>query len=364
MNNNAVPDGTARPYDFLRKHHLFAVTAVVMAMAAVAIYLPRHYTLSTDDAYVQSDSVAVVAKVGGYVTALHVDDNSRFDKDQLLAQIDPRDYDVAVQNAQAEVLSAKAAQAVADQQAREQASVIGEARAALSGDRANTAFASQQVERYQRLSSSGAGSAERAQQALSEQAQRQAELQRDVARLASTESHATVLSSQRAQADALLAKAIATLAKAQLDLSHTRIRATFPGTVANRTAVTGTYVQPGQALFTAVPDSRYVIANFKETDVSRIHPGQAVSVTSDAIPGEGFAGHVDSIQRGTGSNFALLPPENATGNFVKIVQRVPVKIVFDGTSSELRRLSAGMSVEPHVVLRDPPAWLVGWVLRP
>ena len=353
----------AEPRVAIRKAHLFAGTAVLLAVTATLMYLPRHYALSTDDAFVQSDSVAVVAKVGGYVTALSVDDNSRFDKDQLLAQIDSRDYDVAVQNAQADVESAKAAQAVADKQVLEQSDLIAEARAALSGDRANVEFAGHQVQRYQQLVSSGAGSVERAQQSQSEQAQRQAELQRDVAKLAATESHVAVLASQSSQAHATVAKAQATLAKAQLDLSYTRIRAVFPGTVANKTAVVGSYVQPGQQLFTAVPEKQYVVANFKETEVARIHPGQAVRILSDAVPGRSFTGHVDSIQRGTGSNFALLPPENATGNFVKIVQRVPVKIVFDESSSNLHLLTAGMSVEPHVVLGEPPAWLAAWVLR-
>ena len=127
--------------------------------------------------------------------------------------------------------------------------------------------------------------------------------------------------------------------------------------MANRTVQVGDFVQPGQTLFSAVPNETYIIANFKETQLAHMRVGQSVSVRVDALSGEELHGHIDSFQRGTGSNFALLPPENATGNFVKVVQRVPVKIVLDGPAEALRMISPGMSVEATVTLTPPPAWL-------
>jgi len=145
--------------------------------------------------------------------------------------------------------------------------------------------------------------------------------------------------------------------QAQLNLSYTKISAAEAGSVANKTVEVGNYVQPGQVLLSIVPDTLYVTANFEETQLTRVRPGQRTTIRVDAFPGLRLEGRVDSLQRGTGSQFALLPPENATGNFVKVVQRVPVKITFNEPGEALHWISPGMSVEARIFTADPPAWL-------
>ena len=142
-----------------------------------------------------------------------------------------------------------------------------------------------------------------------------------------------------------------------LNLSYTKIYAPVSGTVANRTVQVGNFVQPGQTLFSAVPNEVYVIANFKETQLTHMRVGQKVDITVDAFPGLKLHGHINSFQRGTGSYFALLPPENATGNFVKVVQRVPVKILLDDADPKTHLIAPGMSVEATVITKTPPGWL-------
>jgi membrane fusion protein (multidrug efflux system) len=198
---------------------------------------------------------------------------------------------------------------------------------------------------------------ERLQQAQSDIGQHQAALERDLAALVAAHAHVAVLDTRRLQAKAAVEHQTAALAQARLNLSYTKIYATEDGTVANKTVEVGNFVQLGQVLFSAVPTFRYVTANYKETQLTHVERGQSVIVHVDAYPSPSLRGHVDSIQRGTGSEFALLPPENATGNFVKVVQRVPVKIVFDEPPAALKMASPGMSVETTVRIADPPAWL-------
>jgi membrane fusion protein (multidrug efflux system) len=311
----------------------------------------------TDDAYVQADTVAVMPKVAGYLTALHVTDNSRFTANQLLVEIDPRDFQVAVHSAESNLQSAQAAKANVLEQLDEQTHLIAAAQATVESDRAILQFAQQQLARYGTLAKAGAGTEERLQQAESDIGQNKATLDHDQAALAAAQAHVGVLQSQAVQADATIEREDAALAQARLNLSYTKISAVADGTVANRTVQVGDFVQPGQTLFSAVPTETYIIANFKETQLARMRVGQSVSVRVDALSGEKLHGHIDSFQRGTGSNFALLPPENATGNFVKIVQRVPVKIILDGPAEALHMISPGMSVEATVTLASPPNWL-------
>jgi membrane fusion protein (multidrug efflux system) len=338
-----------------RKIPLWLIVAALSFLSVAAyLYIPSLYVIETDDAYVQTDTVSVVPKVAAYVTSLYVTDNSRFSAGQLLVQLDPRDFQVAVKSAAAHVRSAQAALANAQAQLAEQALVIAADKADVQGDEATLTFAQQQLVRFGILAKDEAGSMESYQQAQADIGQRQATLQKDNATLAAAETQTDVLQTQILQAQANVAVAEAGLAKAKLNLSYTRIYADISGTVANRTVQVGNFVQPGQTLLAAVPKDVYIIANYKETQLTHIKPGQPVSITVDAFPGLRLHGHVDSIQRGTGSNFALLPPENATGNFVKIVQRVPVKIVLDQTQQNKAFLAPGMSVETDVTIDRPP----------
>jgi membrane fusion protein, multidrug efflux system len=334
-----------------------AIGAALIAAAAY-IYVPSLYFVETDDASLQADTVAVMPKVAAYVSALYITDNSTFSVGQLLVQLDPRDYQAALNIAAAKLQSAQAAETTAESQLAEQSQVIASDEANLLGDRGRLTFASQQLARFTRLASQGAAATEEAQQAQSDITQRQAVLERDTATLAAARAQSGVLQSHLEVAKANVIRAQAALDQAKLNLSYTKIYATMAGTVASRSVQKGDFVQPGQTLFSAVPNRVYAIANFKETQLTHMRAGQPVTIHVDAFPNHVLHGHIDSFQRGTGSNFALLPPENATGNFVKVVQRVPVKILiddFDGIPGSM--IGPGMSVEATVTIRRPSQWL-------
>jgi membrane fusion protein, multidrug efflux system len=337
----------------------FWVTGIAgsLALAAAYISVPQFYIERTNDAYVQADTVSVVPKVAGYVTSLHVNDNSRFKANDLLVEIDPRDFEVAVKIAEANLESAQAAKANVTEQFGEQDHIVAAAQATIASDRAMLQFSQQQFDRYNDLEQRGAGTEQRQQEAVSDVGQKKAALDRDRASLAAAQAEIRVLQSRDQQANATISLQQAELDQAKLNLSYAKIFASADGSVANRTVQVGNFVQPGQTLFAAVPTEAYIIANFKETQLEHMRVGQRVRVRIDAFPNRHLDGHVDSFQRGTGSNFALLPPENATGNFVKVVQRIPVKIVIDGPADALLAISPGMSVEPTVTITSPPRWL-------
>jgi membrane fusion protein, multidrug efflux system len=322
--------------------------AAGVVIVAIALTIPSRFEARTDDAYVEGDIVTVAPKVPGYVTRLDVDDNAHFTAGQELLQIDVRDYRNAVASAEADLQNAVAARADVASLLAQQTHIIASARATLPGDRAQLLFAGQQVGRYGPLAQGGYGSVEHLQQVQADHGVRASALEKDEADLATAQSQTAVLKTRLDEADADIARRKALLDQARLNLAYTRITANFDGTVANRIVRAGDYVQPGQALLSEVPSRVYVIANYKETQLKRMRVGQAVSIHVDSVPNVRFRGHIDSFQRGTGSRFALLPPENATGNFVKVVQRVPVKILFDEPTEHLRRLAPGMSVETTV----------------
>jgi membrane fusion protein, multidrug efflux system len=347
----------AQAHQSRRSLAVLALAAVALIGTALYIYVPRLFAVETDDAYVDAHTVSVVPKVAAYVTALHVNDNSKVAAGELLVELDPRDFQVAVDSAAADLAGAEATTANIAAQLREQQPLIAQAAAVLEGDRATLEFAQQQLERFRSLSTLGAGSKERFQQAQSDIGERQAALRRDVAALDAARAHLTVLETMQHQAEAAVEHQKAALAQAQLNLSYTKIYAVEAGTVANKTVQVGNFVQPGQLLFSMVPETLYVTANYKETQLTDVRPGQPATIRVDAFPALRLHGHVDSIQRGTGAQFALLPPENATGNFVKVVQRVPVKITFDDPGEALRWVSPGMSVETAIRFAEPPRWL-------
>jgi membrane fusion protein (multidrug efflux system) len=340
-----------------RRSLVLVAAAAALVAAALYIYVPRLFGVATDDAYVDAHVVSVVPKVSAYVVALHVDDNTNVRAGELLVDLDPRDFEVAVASAVADLASAEASAANIEAQTTEQQALIAQSEATLEGDRAVVAFAQQQLARYTNLANSGVGSVERLQQAQSDIGERKAVLERDRAAVEAARTHLAVLETARRQADANIERQRAALDQARLNLSYTQISAPVNGTIANKTVQVGNFVQPGQILFSMVPDQLYVTANFKETQLTNVRPGQSAVVRVDAFPGLRLSGRVDSMQRGTGAQFALLPPENATGNFVKVVQRVPVKIILDDPGEALRYISPGMSVEATIHFAKPPRWL-------
>ena len=286
-----------------RRHSVLALClgAIVLGGVGFYLYVPGLYVVSTNDAYIDAHIVSVVPKVAAYVSALHVNDNSKFVTGKLLAELDPRDFLVAVDSAKADLESAKANASNIETQKIEQQAVIAQNAATVTGDQSALDFSKQELQRYGSLAHSGFGSDQRYQQAQSDIGQKQAILQRDGALLEASRAHLAVLETQHQQTLAAIDRQEAALSQAQLNLSYTKIYATAPGSVANKTTEVGNFVQPGQVLFSAVPDALYVTANYKETELTNVRPGQAVTIRVDAFPSSRLQGHVDSIQRGTGA---------------------------------------------------------------
>jgi membrane fusion protein (multidrug efflux system) len=315
--------------------------------------LVGQYFISTDDAYVAADSSLIAAKVSGYVTAVAVREDQPVRAGDLLASIDARDYQTALDEARADALAAQAA--IADDQAglALQQAKIAAAQAALDGDKARLAFAGQNQRRYEKLSNTGASPIQSSDQANTDLATARASLAADDANLLGANREVDVLNAELAQANASLAQSQARAQQAALDLGHTQIRAPVDGIVGNKTVAVGNYVQTGTEIMAVVPIGQvYVIANYKETQITNIAAGQHVTLSVDAYPGLKVTGTVDSVAPASGQEFALLPPDNATGNFTKIVQRVPVKIDLDLTPDIIGKLRPGMSVEPSIDTRS------------
>ena len=273
-----------------------AMAALVVATIAGAYYYG--YAMShesTDDAFIEGDVIPISPKVASHVARVYVTDNQQVRAGDLLVELDPRDYEATLAQAKANVAAAQAQAVLAQADAR----------------------------RFEELLQ---------QNAVSRQ-------ERDTA----------VAKSRTTTAQ--IAQLEAAVHQAELDVSYTKILAPETGRITKKSVEPGSYVQVGQPLFAIVPDRLWVIANFKETQLRYMRPGQPVTVEVDAYPGRVFEGHVDSIQRGAGARFSLLPPENATGNYVKVVQRVPVKILFDQVPDASHPLGPGMSVEPTVMVK-------------
>ena len=316
------------------------------------------YLVSTDDAYVKADNTTIAPKVSGYLHQVLVGDNERVTTGQVLARIDERDFKVALDQAKADVAAAGAAIASKQAQLDVQQAVIDAAKATIEVDQAAVTFAAQENKRYTDLAATGYGSVQNAQQAQSRIAGAQATMARDTANLASALKQVDLLKAEIVQANAALARAEALQRQAELNLGYTTIIAPIDGVVGNRTLRIGQFVQAGTQLMSVVPvDGAYVVANYKETQLTDVREGQAVDIAVDMFPGQIVHGHVDSIAPASGQEFALLPPDNATGNFTKVVQRIPVKIALDAGNEPAHRTAAGHVGDPDhrdaVVEREP-----------
>jgi membrane fusion protein, multidrug efflux system len=339
------------------RRFLLAGTAVAL-LAGAAWYgwdywTVGRYLVSTDDAYVKADNTTIAPKVSGYLSQVLVGDNEHVIAGQVLARIDDRDFKVALDQAKADVAAAQAAVASKRAQLEVQQAVIAAAKATIEVDTATQTFASQENKRYTDLAATGYGSVQNAQSAQSRNAGAQAAILRDTANLASALKQVELLKAEIAQAIAAAGRASALQQQAELNLGYTTITSPIDGIVGNRTLRTGQFVQAGTQLMSLVPATgAYVVANFKETQLTAVRKGQPVDIAVDMFPGQMVHGHVDSLAPASGQEFALLPPDNATGNFTKVVQRIPVKIALDTTPIELR---PGMSVIPTIETLARPA---------
>jgi membrane fusion protein, multidrug efflux system len=320
------------------------------------------FLVSTDDAYVKADNTTIAPKVSGYLNQVLAGDNQHVKSGQVLARIDDRDFRVALDQAKADVAAADAAVASKRAQLEVQRAVIDAASATLDVDQAARVFTAQENKRYTDLAATGYGSVQNAQNARARDNTAAAAIERDKANLASAQKQVELLKAEVAQAVAANARARALQRQAELNLSYTTITSPIDGVVGNRTLRVGQFVQAGTQLMSLVPsDGAYVVANFKETQLGKVRAGQQVDIEVDMFPGKAVHGHVDSLAPASGQEFALLPPDNATGNFTKVVQRIPVKIVLDGHDADLR---PGMSVTPSIQTRAAAAVAAPQPARP
>lgn len=306
---------------------------------------------STDDAYVTADYTLVAPKVAGNVAEVLVEDHQPVKKGQLLARIDDRDYVVAVDMAKADLAQAEADLARLRAAIAQQGSAIDRAAAATGASKATLKFAQANQARYRDLSSDGSATQQDRQQAESQAEAAAAQHQADMAALSSARQQVDILNAQVAQGAAQVARSKAALEAAQLHLSYTQIHAPIDGIVGQRTVRVGAYAQVGAPMLAVVPlASAYVEANFRETQLARMRVGQRVDIAVDMLPGTTLHGHVASLAPASSVSFSPIAPDNATGNFTKVVQRLPVKIVIDPGQDAARLLKVGMSVTPTVML--------------
>jgi membrane fusion protein (multidrug efflux system) len=351
----------------LRRHPLMSLVGLVVSIFVTGVgYLywdyARHFE-TTDDAFIAARQTALAPKVSGNLTAVPVTDNQYVAAGDVIARIDDRDYRTALDQTQAQVASAEAGIENIDAQMQVQEAQISANQAQLAQAQAGLVFARWQAEHYQWLVQRDSASVQNAQQYTSQMHQQEAAVESAEANLKLAQRQVGALKAQRDSAVASLAQAKAQRDQAKLNLSYTTVTAAQPGRVVNLTAAIGQFAQPGTNLTMFVPDEIWVTANFKEIQLDRMRPGEPVTLEIDAYPEREIRGHVDSVQPGSGTAFSLLPAQNATGNYVKIVQRVPVKIVMDDPPTDIA-LGPGMSVVPTVRVDHTPSLyerLRGWL---
>ncbi len=327
-----------------RKRVLMGVAALLLAGAAWGGFnyvTAGRFMVSTDDAYVRADATTLAAKVPGYVASLAVENNTYVHTGDVVARIDEGDYRLAVDAARDKVDTQRAI----GRQIPAREAMVEQAKAQLASSLAQATRAQSELDRQQKLAGNAFASQQTLEQALANRDQANAAVQGAQAAVAAASANVDVLKAQQQEASGTLNELQTAQAKAERDLSFTLIRAPIDGVIGNRSVQTGDYVQPGQRFASLVPlDDVYIDANFKETQLRRLRPGQPVSVSVDALPEHDIVGTVASMSPASGSTFSLLPPDNATGNFTKIVQRIPVRIKVPADVAARRLLRPGMSV--------------------
>lgn len=349
----------AAPAKSGRRRKVFIGLGAIAALAAIYggyyYFVTGRYMVSTDDAYVRSNNTTLGARVSGHIEKIAVGDNTRVKAGDLLFQIDDGDYRIAVENARAKIATQEATIERIGRQAVAQDSAVAQAKAQLVSAEAAARRAEADFARQQTLSDKGFASKATFDVSQAARDQAAASVQGTRANLDAAEAQVGIIKAQQAEARGQLNELKTALEKAERDLSFTTIRAPVDGVFSNRLVNEGDFIQSGQRLANVVPlNGVFIDANFKETQVARLKPGQRVKVSVDAISGRTITGVVDSVAPASGSVFTLLPPDNATGNFTKIVQRLPVRIRIPESVARENLLRPGMSVVVSVNTKPSP----------
>ena len=339
----------AEPKQKNYRRHFFALSAaLVLAAVAGAYYLKFIAPFeSTDDAFIEAHVTPIAPQVAGRVTRVLVRDNQEVRAGEVLVEVDPSEYQAKLDQAQADLAAARSRFDQAKAQLGVDQAKAAQQRANVVAAEAEAKQAGADLKRYQAVGELGV-SASRLDLAATQARSTAALVEVARNKALAAEAQLGLSKANIETAGAEVQRSQAAVRQGELDLSYTQVKAPEAGLVTHRTVEAGAYVQPGQALLAVVPRQVWVVANFKETQLTHMRPGQPVEVKVDAYPQLKLAGHVDSIQAGAGARFSLLPPENASGNYVKVVQRVPVKIALDHVDAVRQILGPGMSVEPEV----------------
>lgn len=331
-----------------------AIAVIVVGLVWYFDHQSRgRYMQSTDNAYVAAESIIVAPKIAGYVERVFVTENQSVKKGQPLAELDPREYRAQTEQITSQIEVATATGETTRSQIEEQRAAITQAQAQLDAARSEAEFAAQQVARYEPLAASGAEPRERLDQLQTQARQARERANAAQAGLLAAQRRVGTLDAQVRQSQSQAQAARAQLAAARVNAESTLLNAAIDGSVGNLAVRVGQFVQPGTRLMTLVPvDRLYIEANFKETQLGLMRTGQSVRIEVDALPGVDLTGSVTSFAPGTGAQFSVFPPQNATGNFTKIVQRVPVRIAIAAPPEVLRHLVPGMSVGVTVDTRS------------
>ena len=342
--------GAMRGWSRTKKRIAFLIVALVVCVAAALYYLRFIAPFeSTDNAFIEGHVTQVAPQIAGRVARVLVNDNQFVNAGEVLVQIEPSDYEATLQKERANLASAQSRQTQASAQLTVDQAKAEQERANVLAAQAEAARAEADSKRYEAIGTSGVSQSQidlAATQARSTAANLTAAGNKELA----AEAQVSLDQASIRTAAAEVKRSEAAVQQAELDLSYTQVKAQESGYVTRKTVEAGSYAQPGQALLAIVQRDVWVVANFKETQLTHMRPGQPVTVHVDAYPHLKLIGHVDSIQSGAGARFSLFPPENATGNYIKVLQRVPVKIVFNDSSvsGSALALGPGMSVEPKV----------------
>lgn len=335
-----------------KKKFLIPVLLLLIAIIAGVVYYMRSLTyVSTDDAYISGHSVSISPKISGNIIKISIDDNQQVKKGQLLVEIDPADYEVKYEQAVSTVEGAKAQNDTSEKQIEQAKADLDQLNAEINSVKSQFVLAKSEFNRSEKLYKIGAASKQDFDRVSTNYDSAKSKLDAYNKKISAAQKQVSITESQSKTSAAQIKQLLANVKQAKLNLSYTKIYAPESGIITGKNVEKGVYVQTGQPLFAIVPEERWIVANFKETQLTNIRKGQEVNIKIDTYPNKLFKGEIESIQASTGSAASLFPPENAVGSFVKVVQRVPVKIIFTEKIDPKYVIVPGMSVIPEVKIK-------------